>query len=254
MGGSLAQSWFVLRGLISKDFKVRYRNMSLGIFWSLVNPIVMMSVLTFVFTVILPNRQPYFPLFVLMGLLPFNFFTLAWATGTNSIIENASLVKKVRFERSLLPISVVLANALHYLIQLALLLVGSAIFLGVNVHWLWLPVLVALQVIFVCGMALLSSALDVYFRDMRYVVESSNLLLFWVVPIFYGFNDIGQEYAWIYQVNPIAAVTLMNRTVLLGGTAPNSTTLANMVVVSFFTFAVGAYVFSRIEKNFSDYL
>lgn len=254
MTASLSQSLFVLRGLISKDFKVRYRNMSLGIFWSLVNPIVMMGVLTFVFTVIMPNQQRYFPLFVLTGLLPFNFFSLAWATGTNSIIENASLVKKVRFERALLPISVVLANSLHYMIQLSLLLVGSAIFLGVHIHWLWLPLLVALQIVFACGMALLSSALDVYFRDMRYVVESSNLLLFWLVPIFYSFRDIGQEYAWIYQVNPIAAVTLMNRTVLLGGSAPNSVTLANMVVVSFATFAVGAFVFAKIEKNFSDYL
>jgi len=254
MTASLSQSLFVLRGLIAKDFKVRYRNMSLGIFWSLVNPIVMMGVLTFVFTVIMPNRQRYFPLFVLTGLLPFNFFSLAWATGTNSIIENASLVKKVRFERALLPISVVLANSLHYMIQLSLLLVGSAIVLGIHIHWLWLPLLVALQIVFACGMALLSSALDVYFRDMRYVVESSNLLLFWLVPIFYSFRDIGQEYAWIYQVNPIAAVTLMNRTVLLGGSAPNSVTLANMVVVSFATFAVGAFVFAKIEKNFSDYL
>ena len=99
MTASYTDSWFVLRNLISTDFKVRYRNMSLGIFWSLVNPLVMMGVLTFCFTQIMRSEQRFFPLFVLMGLLPYNFFTLAWANGANSIVGNAALVKKVPFMR-----------------------------------------------------------------------------------------------------------------------------------------------------------
>lgn len=254
MSTSFSQSLFVLRNLISKDFKVRYRNMSLGVFWSLLNPLVMMSVLTFIFTVIMPSNRPYFPLFVLMGLLPYNFFTLAWATGTNSIVDNASLVKKVPFPRELLPISVVLANAQNYLIQLGLLLVACAVSIGLNRHWLWLPALVALQVVFVCGMALLSSALDVYFRDMRYIVESSNLVLFWLVPIFYGFEVVGQRFALIYELNPIAAVTLMTRTIMLQGHPPNPSTLIKLTGVSLFTLFAGWTVFRRIKRNFSDYL
>lgn len=254
MPASLSQSLYVLRNLIAKDFKVRYRNMSLGIFWSLLNPLVMMAVLTFVFTVIMPGNREYFPLFVLMGLLPYNFFTLAWATGTNSIVDNASLVKKVPFPRELLPISVVLANAQNYLIQVGLLLLACALTLGLNPHWPWLIVLLALQVVFACGMALLSSALDVYFRDMRYVVESSNLVLFWLVPIFYGFEVVGQRFAWVYELNPIAAVTLMTRTVLLQGAAPNPATAAKLAAVSFLTLFAGWTVFRGIQKDFSDYL
>ncbi len=254
MSASFEQSLFVLRNLISKDFKVRYRNMSLGVFWSLINPLVMMSVLTFVFSVIMTQDREYFPLFVLMGLLPYNFFTLAWATGTNSIIDNAQLVKKVPFRRELLPISVVLANALNYLIQLGLLLLVCGVVLGVNVHWLWLPALVGLQVVFVCGLTLLSSSLDVYFRDMRYIVESSNLVLFWLVPIFYGLESVGQRFAWIYELNPIAAVTLMNRAVLLKGVSTNPLTFAKLAGVSALTLSLGWSVFSRIQKNFSDHL
>ena len=254
MTAHAAQSLFVLRNLIAKDFKVRYRNMSLGIFWSLVNPLVMMGVLTFVFSVIMPSQQEHFPLFVLMGLLPFNFFTLAWATGTNSVIENTTLVKKVPFQRELLPVSVVLANALHYLIQLGLLLLAAAIVVGVSSSWLWLPLVVLLQLVFVCGMALGSSALDVYYRDVRYVVESMNLVLFFMVPIFYSFDRVGQKYALLYELNPVAAVILLTRTILLEGQPPNAATLAKLAGVSLFTLVAGAMVFRRIERNFADYL
>jgi homopolymeric O-antigen transport system permease protein len=254
MTAAAAQSLFVLRNLIAKDFKVRYRNMSLGICWSLVNPLVMMGVLTFVFSVIIPSQQKYFPLFVLMGLLPFNFFTLAWAMGTNSIIENTSLVKKVAFRRELLPVSVVLANALHYFIQLGLLLLAFAVVIGVSVQWLWIPLIVLLQIVFVCGMALGASALDVYYRDVRYVVESTNLVLFWMVPIFYSFDNVAPQYDWLYELNPIAAVILLTRTILLDAQPPNLATLAKLASVSVFTLIAGTMVFRRIERNFSDYL
>jgi len=245
--------YYILRNLVEKDFKVRYRNMSLGIFWSLVNPLIMMGVLTFVFTVIFPSQRPNFWLFVLMGILPYNFFTMAWATGTNSIVDNASLIKKVPFQRELIPVSVVIGNLVHYLIQLGLLLLAAAFVTGVNLQWIWLPVVVLLQVVFVCGVSFLSSSLDVYYRDVRYVVESANLVLFWLVPIFYGFEDISPSYAWIYELNPVAAVVLVTRRILLHGVSPGLT-IWKLAAVSVMTLALGAFVFNRIKKDFSDYL
>ena len=141
--------WFVLSNLVMKDFKIRYRNMSLGIFWSLVNPLIMMGVLTFVFTFVFSHDRPNFALFLLIGLLPYNFFSLAWSTGTESVVVNGPLVKRVPFQRELVPISVVLGNAVHYLLQIALLLIAVGVMRGVSWQWLWLPVIVALQVIFV---------------------------------------------------------------------------------------------------------
>ena len=245
---------FILRVLIAKDFKIRYRNMSLGVFWSLVNPLVMMTVLTFVFTQLIPSGRDKFALFVLVGLLPYNFFTLAWQCGTTSIIDNSSLVNKMPFQRALLPVSVVFANSIHYLIQFGLLLLATSIFVGVNRYWLWLPIIVLAQIVFVCGVALTTSALDVFIRDIRYVVESACLVLFWMLPIFYGFEAIGPKWAWLYEINPLAAVILIMRAILLDGAAPMPTTVFKLLSVTLIVLGIGLGTFLRLQRRFSDYL
>jgi lipopolysaccharide transport system permease protein len=247
--------FYILYNLIAKDFKIRYRNMSLGIFWSLLNPLIMVTVLTYVFTEIFPSQVHNFPLFVLIGLVPFNFFTLAWATGTNSILDNATLVKKVRFHREVIPLSVVLGNVIHFLIQMALLILLVLLFgEGVSRQWFWLPAIIALEIIFVCGMALGFSALDVYYRDTRYVVESANLVLFWMVPIFYSHDQVPREYVGLYELNPIAAVVQACRQILLDGVPPPSSLLIKLTLVSFAVLAGGFLLFGRMKKSFSDYL
>ena len=247
---------FVIRSLVAKDFKVRYRNMSLGILWSLLNPLIMMSVMTFIFTVIFsnPNDKTY-PLAVLCGLVPFNFFALAWLTGTSSLIENASLIKRVPVPRQVFPIASVLSNCMHLIIQIGLLLAGILAFgRGINVYWLWLPVIWGLEILFVVGLALTFSAVNVFVRDTRYVVESANTILFWLVPIFYSFSRIPAKFRGVYEFNPVAALVLMMRTILLDGRPPVTSTLENLLFVSLFTFGAGLLVFSKLQKGFYEYL
>ncbi len=247
---------FLFENLMMRDFRVRYRTMSLGVLWSLINPLVMMAVLTFVFgRVFGGDKPPLFPVFVLCGLVPYNFFTLAFLAGTLSLVENAPLVKRVPLPREIVPVVAVLSYGVHLLIQLALLI---AFVLGFGLRpsaaWLWLPVVWLFYIIFICGLSLGASALNVYIRDTRYLVESFNMILFYLVPIFYSFSIIPARYAGVYQFNPVAAMVLATRNILVDGKAPPLSLVSNLMVAAVFTVGLGLLIFSQLKARFYEHI
>jgi lipopolysaccharide transport system permease protein len=244
---------FLLRNLIAKDFKVRYRNMSLGMFWSLLNPLVTMGVLTVVFTTFMPRTDiQHYPLFFLCGLIPYNFFALAWSTGTSSLADNTNLIKRVAVPREIIPIATVLGNSVHLFIQVALLLAFAVFGGGVNRYWLWLPLIWTMEVALVCGLSLISSAVNVYVRDTRYLVESFNTVLFWLVPIVYQFPP--PRYQAVFELNPVAALVYALRNILLDGKPPAATLLLKLSAGSIAVLLFGLLLFRWMKRNFYDYL
>lgn len=245
---------FLAQNLVKKDFTVRYRNMSLGVAWSLLNPLVMMVVLWFVFTKIFPNNIPNYAVFVLCGIVPYNVFTLTWVNGTVSVVDNATLIKRVPVPREIIPISTVLGNCVNMSAQILLLLVMVAATNGVNRYWGWLLVVWPMELVFVMGLSLLFSALNVYVRDIRYLVESINVVLFWLVPIFYDFGKVPSQYRDLYQYNPVAAVVMASRNVLLDGVAPSNILMAKLTASSLLVLALGTLVFRKLRTGFYNYL
>jgi ABC-type polysaccharide/polyol phosphate export permease len=246
---------FLLKNLILKDFRVRYRNMSLGVLWSLLNPLVMLGVYTFVFTKIFKTPTAHWTVFLLCGIVPFNFFALAWQSGTTSLVDNAGLIKRVAVPREIIPITSVFSNCLHLGIQITLLLViVLATGVRLNIYWLFLPLIWGLELATICGMALLFSALNVYVRDTRYFVESANLVLFWLVPIFYPFSMIPAQFRDLYQYNPVAALVLAMREIVLDAHAPSAVLLTKLTLVSASSLAAGFLVFRRMKPGFYSHL
>ncbi len=252
-GGDLL---FLIENLVLKDFRIRYRNMSLGILWSLVNPLVMMGVLTFVFGVLFANTErAQYPLFVLCGLVPYNFFTGALLSGTSSVVDSAHLVKRVPVPREVVPLAAVLSNCIHLTIQLALLLVLALFFrLPPGKSWLWLPLIWFLYIAFVCGLALGSSAINVFIRDTRYVVESFNLVLLWLVPIFYPFSRVPAKYTLVYESNPVAAVVLAMQRILIDRESPPATLLIKLTIAAAVTMGLGLAIFWRLKPRFYEHI
>lgn len=246
---------FLLHNLVTKDFKIRYRNMSLGVLWSLLNPLVMLAVYLFVFTKIFKPNIPHFPLYILSGIIPFNFFNLAWLCGTSSIVDNAGLIKRVPVPREIVPIASVLSNCLHLAIQLAMLLIAVvASGLGVNIYWFWLPLIWALGITFIFGLSLITSGLYVYLRDTRYIVESVLLVAFWFMPIFYLVSFVPAQYRNLYVLNPIAALIMAMRSVLLDGQAPATGLMLKFMLISLGTLGLGMLLFRQMKSRFYDYL
>lgn len=247
---------FVVTSLVLRDFRVRYRNMSLGILWSLANPLIMMSVLTFVFSkVFATTTVKFYPAFVLIGLIPYNFFGLAWSSSTVSLIYNAGLIKRVRMVREIIPVASVLAQSIHFFIQIALLLIFVLV-LGVPVTrlWLWVLPFVVIEIMSVCGLALLCSALDVYVRDTQYIVDSAVTVLFWLTPVFYPAEMIPARYRPLYELNPIASVVIGLRNVLLDARAPATHTVSTGLAVSIVILSGGLIVFGTLKGRFGDFL
>jgi ABC-type polysaccharide/polyol phosphate export permease len=256
----LGKGWgnlpFVVSSLVMRDFRVRYRNMSLGVLWSLANPLIMMLVLTFVFIRVFPNTSvKSYPIFFLTGLIPFNFFTSAWTAGTVSLHANAGLVKRVRMRRELIPISAVLAQSIHFLIQMGLLLIFVMV-AGppITKLWFWILPIMVVELLSVSGMALLCSAFDVFLRDTRYVVDSAATVLFWLTPLFYPLALIPIQYRLVYELNPIASAVICLRNVLLDAKPPAAQAFGTGLIVAITILCIGCGVFGRLKAQFGDHL
>jgi len=251
---------YALWNLILKDFRVRYRNMSLGVLWSILNPLIMLGVLVVVFGYIYPNKTiQYYPVFLLLGLIPFNFFSLCISSSTTALLENSSLIKKLMFPRIILPVSIVLSQVIHLVIQLGLLAVFIVMFhVPITVHYLWLPLIFMVELVFILGLALICSSLDVYFRDTLYIVQSTLTVLFWFTPIFYPASlaneNLPRPLYLLFMANPLAGCIEAARRAVLGQTSPERDLFLMAMVVAFGTFLLGSLLFRKMEKNLADYL
>ncbi|MCP5100426.1 MAG: ABC transporter permease [Chloroflexi bacterium] len=263
---------YLLRNLVIRDIKARYKNSTLGIFWSLLNPLLMMTVYTILFTRLMKGAAiPNFPVFILIGLIPWQFLTGTLSSGTNVIITNASLVKKVYFPRILLPFSAILSNLVNFSFSLTLILIMLFVYrIGITVHILWVPAILFTQMIFMTGLVLILCSINTFYRDVSMILEVLTLAWFFLTPIFYPFEQL-QERASILGmsfnaarvmrwVNPMASIIDGYRTVLWGnaeGGAPGSMDPLNLIrtfVTSLIILIIGYIVFSRTEHLFGERL
>lgn len=254
----------LIYNLVLRELKARYKNSVLGFVWSLLNPLAMMIVFTIVFGVLWPNGSiEKYPLFLLCGLLPWNFFSNSVMGSINSIVDNGNLVKKVYFPRETLPIATVLANLVNFLLAFIVLFGVLIVFRANFSPWLWLlPVVILIQTCFTLGIAFLLSTVNVFYRDTMMIMDVVMLAWFFLTPIFYTVElvpatlEIGTLVIdlrrWLYILNPMASIINMYRDLLYWGYRTDFDFFLRTAVTALAVLAVGYWFFNRYSNRFGE--
>ncbi len=253
----------LLRNLLARDLKVRYKHSALGFFWSLLRPLLVIAVLVFVFQGLLETSIPDFGLFIVVGYLVWSYGADALSASARSVVTNAALVKRVYFPRELLPSATVLAHLVHFLLALALVFPLLLLFgVPLTAQVLWLPSLILFQTAFLLGVGLLLAAANVYYRDVESALEPLLMAWFFATPILYDLGTVfskewaGVNLGWlIHALNPMASFITSYRIVLIGrGVAPDPAFMLRTYLTALLVLAIGYVVFKRCEARFGEEL
>ena len=249
----------LIQTLVARELKARYRGSVLGFFWSFINPLLLLLVYWFVFSVVLPGIRPIdiepYALFMFCGLLPWTWFSSSVLEASNVLIAGGNLIKKVLFPAEVLPVVTVLANMIHFLLGLPIIAV-ALVYFAVPVRpleLLWLPVVVLVQLFLTLGLALIVSSLTVHFRDLKDIL--GNLMTFWffATPIIYPMSLAPPSGKVLLDLNPFTHLVISYQEILFyDGPFGHWKWLLALGGVSIVLFLLGYFLFDRLRDSFAE--
>jgi ABC-type polysaccharide/polyol phosphate export permease len=253
--GAPGRYFDLLHNLVSRAIKQRYKRSVLGFAWTMLNPLLTMVILTVVFSAVFGAIVPNYPLFVIIGLLAWNLFSLGSTQGLASVVDSGALIRKVAVPKEMFPLAAVGANLVNFLFSLIPLLFVILV-MRVHLTWavLWVPVGVFLIGLFTLGVALALTTLNVFFRDVRYFYEAALLAWFYGTPIFYPIEVLSPRARAILQWNPLYVLVDVFRTPIYAGTAPAPAIIATATVEAAGMALIGWLIFRRYQARFVDYI
>lgn len=241
--------------LTMRDIKVRYKQTILGGLWAIIQPFFTMVVFSLFFGKLakVPSDGIPYPIFSFAALVPWTFFAQGLTNSSNSLVGSANLITKVYFPRIIIPLSSVVSGILDFIIAFAVL-IGMMIFYGIypTINIIWLPFLLLLAFITALGVGMWFSALNVEYRDVRYVVPFLIQIWLFATPIAYPSSLLSEPWRTLYGINPMVGVIEGFRWALLGTeTAPGPIIIVSSLI-SLFILITGALYFNRMERTFAD--
>ena len=249
----------LIQSLVARELKARYRGSVLGFVWSFINPLMLLSIYSFVFAVVLPNlhspkTEPY-ALFMFCGILPWTWFSASLTEAAGSLISGGNLIKKVLFPAEVLPLVSVLANMVHFVLGLPILAAFLIYYrrppdvLGL----LWFPVAMLVQLIFTCALALILSALAVHFRDIRDILSNLLTLWFFSTPIIYWMKEAPGLGKRVLDFNPMTHLIVTYQEILFfDGPVGHWKWLLLVGGLSMLLFLAGYWLFDRLRDSFAE--
>jgi lipopolysaccharide transport system permease protein len=249
----------LIQSLVARELKARYRGSILGFFWSFINPLLLLLIYSFVFTVVLPGRpadlEPY-ALFMFCGILPWTWFSSSLLESSNVLIAGGNLIKKVLFPAEVLPIVTVLANLVHFLLGLPILGIFLIYYrrpLALS-ELVWFPVVVLVQLVLTVGLALIVSALTVHFRDIKDLLSNILTLWFFSTPIIYPMSQQLPPFGrTLLNANPFTHLAISYQEILFyPGPFGHWKWLVMLGAASVLLFLVGYFLFDRLRDSFAE--
>ena len=244
----------MMASLIQKELRGKYKGSVLGFFWSLLIPLFQWLIYTMVFSIFFTNDNiPDFHMFLFVALIPWFFFSSSLSGGALTILQQKNLVQKIYFPRMVLPIAYTISYFINML--LSFIVVFAALFIsgiGVNPGVLWyLPIIMLVELLMCIGVALLFSALTVYFRDLEYILNIVTMAWMYLTPILYPV-DFRPEYESLLYLNPMTSVTVAYRDVLYYKQAPEMETLIYAVGWGLVVLVIGFITFQKLQRHFVE--
>jgi lipopolysaccharide transport system permease protein len=235
------------------DFKWRYKNSILGYFWSLLEPLVMLVILYVVFTNLMKVQVEHYQLFLLLGIIMWNFFVKATSYGLNAIVGKPSLVQKVYFPRDILVISGCITALLQSLFEsLIFIAFMIALWIPVSVNIFYLAYILSIYFILTLGVALALAALNVYYRDIQFIWAVVLQAGFFITPILYPLSIFSPTIQEILRLNPIAQIIVTSRDSILYSVPPYLPSLVYPGIATMIIFVVGYAIFLKLEPRFAE--
>jgi ABC-type polysaccharide/polyol phosphate export permease len=233
-----------------KQLKSKYAGSILGIWWSVITPLLLTLSITFVFTKVFKVETPNYNLFVLAGIIPWFFFATALTETTSSFIINSSILKQNLLPREFIPLSCVLSNLFNFLIGLVFLL---PLFIISNLSTIkllpFLFLVIILHFFFVLGLGLLFSITNVFFRDLSHFLAVAFMFWFWITPVFYSLDMLAFPFRWVCVLNPMSYYIILYQGILYEGKMPPLSTMSVTFLISTISFFIGYIIFMKQEPQ-----
>lgn len=243
----------LLKGNIRKEIRGKYKGSFLGVLWSFVNPLLSVLVYAIVFPLVLKNTQPHYVTFLIIGIIPWTFFTTGIQQGTTTVWINGGIIKKVYFPREILPISVVSSALVNFLISCLIIFIFLMVSgIGISIYILLMPLVILAQYLLILGIVFITSAIDVYVRDAEYIINFFMNMLFYATPIIYSADLFPENYRWIADFNPMAIIITSYRKILYHKEMPNIKSLLLVLTLGLVLVFIGYKIFKKLEKGFAE--
>ena len=245
----------LLLELTKREVKQRYKQSVLGYAWVILNPFLQMLVMSFVFSYLLRFKNlgvPY-AVFLFAGLLPWNLFSQSLSASVNSLVANAGLLTKIYFPREIFIASSLLSKLVDFVLAL-LVFVVLLWWYRVSLSWysLWVILILVIQILFTYGLSLILASLNLFYRDIQYLLSFVLMLWMYLTPIIYPVEIFPSQYRWIFQLNPMAVFINAYRQAIFAHSGLNWYSLAIGLLLSVLTVVGGYYLFRRLEGQFAD--